>query len=240
MMLKRLSIVLIISLLTGCSSLLMKPESEWTVEEFYQKAKGEFDSGQWKMAIEYYEKLKANYPYGDHAEQAYLELAYAYYRYDEPLSAIRELDEFIRIYPRHPELAYAHYLKAVASDSLNRSWLDKYIADPAQRDAKSALEAYRAYQIVIQRFPDSLYASASQERLVILTNQLARREMHIANYYYKRGAFLAAANRATAVVEHYPRSQSAIPALKLMKSAYSKLGMEENARAAKVMLEANS
>jgi outer membrane protein assembly factor BamD len=238
-MLKRLSIVLIISLLTGCSSLLLKPESEWTVEEFYQKAKGEFDSGQWSMAIEYYEKLKANYPYGEHAEQAYLELAYAYYRYDEPLSAIRELDEFIRIYPRHPQLAYAHYIKAVASDSLNRSWLDQHITDPAQRDAKSSLEAYQAYQIVIQRFPNSQYAQASQERLVILTNQLARREMHIANYYYKRGAFLAAANRATAVIEHYPRSQSAIPALRLMQSAYSKLGMEENAQAAKAMLEAN-
>lgn len=238
-MLKRLSIVLIISLLSGCSSLMLKPESEWTVDEFYQKAKGEFDSGQWSMAIEFYEKLKANYPYGEHAEQAYLELAYAFYRYDEPLSAIRELDEFIRIYPRHPELAYAHYLKAVASDSLNRSWLDNYIADPAQRDAKSALEAYNAYQLVIQRFPTSQYAKAAQARLVILTNQLARREMHIAQYYYKRGAFLAAANRATAVIEHYPRSQSALPALNLMESAYTKLGMHENANAAKALREAN-
>ncbi|WFE68206.1 outer membrane protein assembly factor BamD [Thiomicrospira sp. R3] len=239
-MLKILSIILILSMATGCSSIFKKPESEWTVEEFYQKAKGEFDKGQWKMAIEYYEKLKANYPYGDHAEQAYLELAYAYYRYDEPLSAIRELDEFIRIYPRHPELAYAHYLKAVASDSLNRSWLDRFITDPAQRDAKSALEAYRAYQQVIQRFPDSQYAKASQSRLIVLTNQLARREMKIANYYYSRGAYLAAANRATAVIEHYPRSQSNRAALKLMHSAYTKLGMEGNAQTIQAIIDKNS
>lgn len=239
-MLRIFSIILILSISTGCSSIFKKPESEWTVEEFYQKAKGEFDSGQWKMAIEYYEKLKANFPYGDHAEQAYLELAYAYYRYDEPLSAIRELDEFIRIYPRHPELAYAHYLKAIATDSLNRSWLDKFITDPAQRDAKSVLESYRAYQQVIQRFPNSPYTQASQARLVVLTNQLARREMEIAQFYYKRGAYLAAANRATAVIEHYPRSQSNVPALKLMLSAYQKLGMEENARSVQQILDLNS
>lgn len=215
--------------LSGCSSLLLKPESEWTVEDYYQKSKSEFDSGQWSVAIEYYEKLKANFPYGTHAEQSYLELAYAYYRYDEPQSAIRELDEFIRLYPKHSELAYAHYLKAVASDSINKGWLDKFITDPASRDSKSSQEAYRAYQEVVLRFPDSQYAQASQQRLIILTNRLARRELQVANYYYKRKAYLAAANRAEAAIVSYPLAQSNKAALKLMKSAYEKLGMTSHA-----------
>lgn len=239
-MLRNLSLILLMTLLTGCSSLLLKPESEWTVEEFYQKAKSEFDSRQWSVAIEYYEKLKANFPYGDYAEQAYLELAYSYYRYDEPLSAIRELDEFIRIYPRHSELAYAHYLKAVAADSINRSWLDKHITDPANRDIKSTMQAYQAYQLVIDRFPDSRYAKASQDRLIVITNRLARSELQIAEYYYKRKAYLAAANRANTVIEQYPLSQSTRPALKLLKSSYEKLGMEENAASVQAVIDLNS
>jgi outer membrane protein assembly factor BamD len=238
-MFRTLCLSLILALLSGCSSLLLKPESEWTVEDFYQKAKTEFDSEQWSMAIEYYEKLKANFPYGTHAEQSYLELAYAYYRYDEPQSAIRELEEFIRLYPKHSELAYAHYLKAVAADSINQSWLDKFITDPASRDAKSTKEAYRAYQQVVQKFPDSQYAQASQQRLIILTNRLARRELQIAEYYFKRKAYLAAANRAEASIKNYPLAQSNKAALKLMKAAYQELGMQNHAQSVEQVQELN-
>jgi outer membrane protein assembly factor BamD len=239
-MLKIFSLTIILVLFSGCSSILLKPESEWTVEEFYQKAKGEFDSGQWSMAIEYYQKLKANFPYGEYAEQAYLELAYAYYKYDEPQSAIREMEEFIRIYPRHPQLAYAFYLKALASDSINNSWLDQYLTDPANRDAQSTMQAFRAYQDVVARFPDSPYAEISQQRLIIINNRLARRDLQIAEYYYKRGAYLAAVKRATEVIQNYPQSQSNIKALKLLKSAYEKMGMLENAESVNQVIQLNT
>lgn len=235
-----LSILVISLFLSGCSSILFKPESQWTVDEFYTKAKSEFDNGQWGMAIEFYEKLKANFPYGDHAEQAYLELAYSYYRYDEPESAIRELEEFIRIYPKHSQLAYAHYLKAVAADSSNHHWLDKWITDPAYRDVKTSQKAFAYYQEVIVKFPNSRYAKASQRRLVILSNRLARHEIQVAEYYYKRKAYLAAAKRAAQAVESYPLAQSNKKALEIMEKSYAKLGMDSAQDSVRQVIELNN
>lgn len=243
-MLRTLSLLIFtaffISLTSGCSSLLVKPESEWTVEEFYEKAKNEFDSSQWSIAIEYYEKLKANFPYGLYAEQSYLELAYSYYRYDEPQSSIRELEEFIRLYPRHSQLDYAYYLKAVAADSINQSWLDKYITDPANRDAKSSRQAYRAYQEVIEKFPDSVYAKPSQQRLIILTNRLARGQLQVAEYYFKRKAYMAAATRTKQLLEDFPLAQTNLKALKLLKASYEKLGMQGNADSVQAVIDQNT
>jgi len=225
-----LSLMLVSSLgLTGCStlnSLIEKPDDEKTVEEFYTDATEGFADQQWDVAIQNYEKLKAYFPYGPHAEQSHLELAYAYYRYDEPESAILELEEFIRLYPRHKELAYAYYLKALAADSIIRSWLDNFITDPATRDVKSAKRAYDYYTDVITRFPDSRYATVSSKRLVILTNQMARHEIRVAQYYFKKEAYLAAANRARYVIENYEQSASTIDAIKIMNQSYAMLGMD--------------
>lgn len=217
--------------LSGCSTLsnlIEKPDDKKTVEEFYDAATEGFQEKQWDVAIENYEKLKAYFPYGSYAEQSYLELAYAYYKYDEAESAIRELDEFIRLYPRHPELAYAYYLKAVAADSITRSWLDNFITDPATRDIKSTIRAYDYYNQLINRYPTSQYARAAAERLIVLRNQQARHEMHVAEFYMQKQAYLAAANRARVVLEEYPRSVSTAPALTLLVDAYDKLGMTDN------------
>lgn len=225
--------------ITGCSNLIQKPESQWTVEEFYDRAKSEFDNSQWNSAIEFYEKLKANFPYGDYAEQAYLELAYAYYRYGEPLSAIRELEEFIRLYPRHPQLPYAYFLKALSADSINRSWLDRFITDPANRDIQSTQQALSAYQEIIQRFPNTDYAIAAQQRLVIITNRLARRDLQVAQFYYERKAYLAAATRAQRVIEEFPNSQSSREALVMLRQAHQKMGLDETAVDIQQVIELN-
>lgn len=215
--------------LSGCStlsSLIEKPDDEKTVEEFYTDATEGFQEQQWDAAIQNYEKLKAYFPYGPHAEQTHLELAYAYYRYDEPESAILELEEFIRLYPKHPELAYAYYLKALAADSIIRSWLDNIITDPATRDVKSAKRAYNYYKELITLFPDSKYASAAGKRLVILRNQMARHELKVAQFYFNKEAYLASANRAKYIIENYAQSASTVRALEIMNQSYAKLGME--------------
>ena len=218
--------------LTGCSTISdlidSKPDDQKTVEEFYNSASEAFADKQWEAAIEDYEKLKAFYPYGKYAEQSYLELAYSYYKYDEPESAIRELEEFIRLYPRHSALAYAYYLKAVAADSVTKSWLDKYITDPATRDVRSAERAYEFYQDLIKRFPNSKYAVAASQRLIVLKNQRARHELQVANFYMAREAYLAAANRARTVLTDFPRSASTEDALNLLAIAYDKMGMTDN------------
>lgn len=238
-----LSLLLVTSLgMTGCStlnSLIEKPDDEKTVEEFYTDATFGFEEQQWDIAIENYEKLKAYFPYGPYAEQSHLELAYAYYRYDEPESAILEIEEFVRLYPKHKQLAYAYYLKALAADSIIRSWLDNFVTDPATRDVKSAKRAYSYYTDVILRFPDSQYATASSKRLIILRNQMARNELKVAQYYFNKEAYLAAANRAKYILENYSQSASTIDALKLMNQAYGQLGMTQIAVDTASVLELN-
>jgi len=224
-----LPILLALTTLTACSSFSEKPESEWTAQEFFQQAKGAFNSQQWEAAINYYEKLKAYYPYGKYAEQAYLDLAYAYYKYEEPKSAIREVEEFIRIYPKHQALPYAYYLRALAADSINQSWFDQYITDPAKRDIKSTQQAYDYYLALLKRFPNTKYSAESRRRLIALTNRLARHQYLVAKFYYEQRAYLAAANRAKEVVEKYPRAVVNLKALKLLAQAYTKLKMQQNA-----------
>lgn len=238
-----LSALLIGSLsLSGCSTLsnlIEKPDDKKTVEEFYSSATDAFTEKQWDTAIENYEKLKAYFPYGAYAEQSYLELAYAYYKYDEAESAIREIDEFIRVYPNHPELAYAYYLRAVAADSITRSWLDKFITDPATRDIQSAVRAYQYYTQLIERFPNTRYALAAADRLIVLRNQQARHEIQVAKFYMEKMAYLAAANRAKVVLEEYPRSASISDALKILIEAYDKLGMNDNKQMVLAVYELN-
>lgn len=225
-------------LIQGCSS-IEKDESEWTVQDFYSHAKEAYDNQQWETAIQYYEKLKAYFPYGKHAEQSYLELAHAYYKYNEPESAQRELDEFIRLYPKHSALSYAYYLRALAIDSINKSFFDSWLTDAAQRDIKSAEQAYKAYLDLLNRFPNSKYAAKSRIRVIVLRNRLARHEYHVAEYYYNRKAYLAAANRAKYVIEHYPRSMVNMLALYVMRDAYEKLGMDKNAQDAQAIIDLN-
>lgn len=225
--------------LTGCSSLIEKDESKWTVKEFYDHAKEAYNSEQWETAIKYYEKLQSYFPYGKYAEQSYLELAYAYYKYDEPESAKRELAEFIRLYPKHRAIPYALYLKALAADSINKSWFDSWLTDPAYRDMASTQDAYQDYLALITRFPTSKYAEASKKRIIILRNRLARHEYQVAEYYFKRKAYLAAANRAEAVIKHYPRSIVNLDALEMMRDSYQKLGMTTNANDVQKVIDLN-
>ncbi len=228
--------------LQGCSTLsnlIEKPDSEKSVDEFYQVATEAFQEEQWDTAIQSYEKLKSFYPYGAYAEQSYTELAYAYYRYDEPESAIRELEEFIRLFPKHPEIAYAYYLKALAADSINRSWLDSFLTDAASRDSKSTLRAYRYYSDLLNKFPESRYAATASKRLIVLRNQMARHELQVAQYYFNKQAYLAAANRANYIIENYPRAAVTLDALAMLEQAYEKLGMTENLADVKRVYELN-
>jgi outer membrane protein assembly factor BamD len=224
-----LSFGLIFLSLTACSGLVEKPESEWTADDFYNHAKEAFDGQQWETAIDYFEKLKAYYPYGKYAEQSYLSLAYAYYKFDEPKSAIRELEEFIRVYPKHKALPYAYYLRALAADSINKSWFDAYITDPAKRDMKSTQQAYQYYAELLKRFPVSPYSAEARRRLIALMNRLARHEYFVAKFYYDHQAYLAAASHAQEVVQNYPRSLVNLKSLKLLAQSYGQMKMKKNA-----------
>lgn len=225
--------------LHGCS-LVDKPKGEWDAKDYYEHAADAKDTQNWSLAIQLYEELKAYYPYGKYAEQAYLDLAYVYYRYNEPESTTRELEDFLRLYPKHKEIPYALYLRALAVDSINDSWTDEWITDAATRDMKSTQEAYNAYLILLNEFPNSRFSPEARKRLIVLNNRLARNELKVAQFYYKRQAYLAAANRAKAVLERFPKAQVNLESLALLKQSYEKLGMVENARNAEKVYQLNA
>lgn len=243
---KRLALTLFLAMaaisFSGCSTLsnlVEKDESEWTVTDYWQHLKDAYDDEQWEQVIQYGEKLLAYYPYGKEAEQAYLYLAYAYYKWDEPESAVRILDEFIRLYPKHRALAYAYYLRARAQESVASSWFDKWITDPARRSAVTLQKTYDYYRALLEKFPTSQYAEVARRKVVIYYNRLARHEYHIARFYFEKGAYLASAERVRDLLNRYPRAAIILDALELMAADYDRLGMDVQADHVRQVLVAN-
>lgn len=226
-------------LMTACSLFTKEQEPIYSVSEYFQRGHDALNDESWDQAIKEFEKLRSVYPYGAWSEQASLELAYAYFRNSEPQSAIRELDEFIRMYPRHTRLPYAMYLKGLARESTTRSFLDNYISDPARRDSEPIRQAYQDFTQLIQRFPNSEYAADAKLRLIRLRNNLARHEMQVAEFYVDRSAWLAAAQRAQYVLENYPQTTSSQRALQIMSQAYQALKLTDAADEVKQVMQLN-
>ena len=236
-----LALIIVITQLTSACSLFSKEEEPIrSVETYFQRGHDALNDSSWDLAIKEFEKLRSVYPYGAWSEQASLELAYAYYRNNEPQSAVRELEEFIRMYPRHERLAYAMYLKALSRESITRSFLDNYISDPARRDSEPLRQAYQDYVNLIQRFPNSEYAGEAKLRLVRLRNGLARHEMQVAEFYFERKAWLAASKRAQYVLENYPQTPSSQRALQIMAKSYDALNLTTSANEVKEVMKLNN
>jgi len=237
------AIALAVVALAGCSTWgeEQDPTRDWSAQRLYDTAKGHLDRGEFEQAIDYYEKLEVRYPFGPLAMQGQLDVVYAYYRFDEPASAIAAADRFIKLHPRHPNVDYAYYLKGLVRFVEGRSILDRFISrDLSEHDPGRALQSFRAFEELVQRFPDSRYAEDSRQRMLYLKNILAMHEVHVARYYMERRAWLAAANRARYVVENYQRTPAVLDALVLMSDAYEQLGLDDLAADAARVLELNS
>jgi outer membrane protein assembly factor BamD len=214
--------------------------SEWTAEQFYREARDALNEKRWEKATKLYEKLEARYPFGKYATQAQLDVAYAYYKNDEPDSAIAAADRFIKLNPSHPSVDYAYYIKGLVNYNRGIGFIDRFIpTDSSQRDPGSAMDAYKDFEELLRRFPDSRYADDSRKRLIALRNNLAMHEIHVADFYMRRGAYLAAARRCAEVVRKYERTQAVPVALEIMEQAYRKLGMTQLADDAKRVYDAN-
>jgi outer membrane protein assembly factor BamD len=212
----------------------------WSAARLYAEASSELDSKNYARAIEYYEKLEARYPFGRYAMQSQLDVAYAHYRADEPEAAIAAADRFIKLYPQNPYVDYAYYLKGLVNYNRSVGFLDRYIpTDPSQRDPGAALDAFADFSVLVERFPDSRYAEDARQRMLYLRNNLARHEVNVARYYMRRGAFLAAANRANYVIERFQRTSAVESALEILVDAYTALGKSELAADAQRVLDLN-
>jgi len=204
------------------------PKSGWSADKLYRDAKDALDSGQYDLAIKRYETLEARFPYGRYSQQGQLEIAYAYYKQNEQASAVAATERFVKLHPNHPNVDYAHYLKGLAYFSEDLGMLGRMARqDRTERDPKSARESFDAFKELVQRFPDSRYAPDALARMKYLVNALASHEVHVARYYMKRGAYVAAANRAQYALKNYPQAPAQEEALLIMIRAYDVLGMPE-------------
>ena len=224
----------------GCGLLpeVKDETSGWSAERFYSTAHDELMSGNYTRAIRLFETLEARYPYGRHAQQAVLEGAYASYRAGETAQAVAAADRFIRQYPNHPSVDYAYYLKGLVHFREDQGLLGYlYEADLSERDPKAMKESFVAFKELAQKFPESRYAEDAQTRMRYLSNALGMHEVHVARYYFNRGAYLAAANRAQASLVAYPAVPSNEDALDILVRAYEKLGMAQLADDSRRILE---
>ncbi len=234
--------VLLAFLTSGCAWLDKHSDNTqgWDAAKLYAEASDELNSGSYATAIDYYSKLEARYPFGRYAMQAQLDVAYAHYRAEQPEEAIAAADRFIKLYPQNPYVDYAYYLKGIVNYNRSVGFLDRYIpTDPSQRDPGAALDAFQDFAELVRRFPDSKYTPDARQRMLFLRANLAQAELNVARYYMKRGAYLAAANRATYVVEQFQRTAAVPEALEIMIQAYTAIGEEQLAADARRVLTLN-
>ena len=231
MIIVRYSLALLLGILIAACGLLPEQIDEtkgWSAQKLYTEAKDHLNDRDYEKAIKYYEKLEARYPYGRYAQQAQIEIAYAYYKDNEPAQAVTAADRFIKLHPNHPNVDYAYYLKGLANFNDDLGWLG-YVSgqDATERDPKAAREAFDAFKDLVTRFPESKYTPDSILRMNYLVNALAAHEVHVARYYMKRRAYVAAANRVQYALKSYPQAPANEEGLVILVKAYDALAMND-------------
>ncbi|MDT3669810.1 MAG: outer membrane protein assembly factor BamD [Aromatoleum sp.] len=225
------SLAVIGALLLGGCGLLPEQIDEtagWNAQRLYTEAKTFMGEGSYEQAIKLFEKLEARYPYGRYAQQAQIEVAYAHFKSGEPALAIAAADRFIKLHPNHPNADYAYYLKGLATFNEDLGLLAGLSnQDLSERDPKGAQESFDTFAQLVNRFPESRYAEDARQRMQYLVNALASHEVHVARYYSRRGAHVAAINRAKAALTTYPQAPATEEALFLLVKSYDTLGLTD-------------
>ena len=219
--------------LTACSLFGTKPDTNdpgnaASADILYTDAKKSLDKEDFEDAIKQFETLQSRYPYGRYAQQAQLDMAYAYYRQNEPESAISAADSYIKQYPNSPHVDYAYYVKGLANFSPSIGALGlAFKQDPTERDPQAERDSFAAFKDLVSRFPDSKYVPDSRLRMQYLLDALAKYDIHVAKYYLRRGANIAAVNRAKEVLTKFPDSPSVRDALQVLVQGYDALGLDK-------------
>jgi outer membrane protein assembly factor BamD len=225
--------------LAGCGSTPTNDETAgWSAQKIYTEAREEMRAGGWDKAIKLLESLESKYPFGRYAQQAQMDIAYSYWKNNDIASAVAACDRFIKLYPNHENLDYIYYLRGLALFNEDLGLLGKVSRqDPTERDSRGLRESFDTLKTLVTRFPDSKYAEDSRLRLKYLVNALAQYEVHVAGYYMRRGAFLAAANRAQYMITTYPNAPAQEEALYILVAAYDAMGMTDLRDGARRVLE---
>ncbi len=214
--------------LSGCGLLPEKADetAKWSAEKLYAEAREEMAGAHYEAAIKLFQRLEANYPFGTYATQAQMEIAYAHYKAQDQAEALAAVERFIKLHPNHAQVDYMYYLRGLINFNDQIGFLSViYSQDPTERDPKATREAFAAFKALVDRFPNSKYAPDAIARLNYLINAMASYEVHVATYYYRRGAYIAAINRAQNAVAEYTGAPAREEALFIMVRSYDKLGM---------------
>lgn len=225
------------TLLAGCSMLSSsdKKEEEEAPElqehQLYEEGRTALEDGSYTTALNRLEAIDTRFPFGDTAQQAQLELIYVYFKNGDWEDTRAAASRFIRLHPDHPQVDYAYYLRGLAAWQAGRFSLERLrVIDIAKRDPGATRDAYGDFRELIQRFPNSQYSPDARQRIVYLRNLLAQHELEVADFYLRKGAYLAAIKRGQWVIENYPQADSTRDALAVMVEGYMGLGMDERAR----------
>jgi outer membrane protein assembly factor BamD len=236
-----LCLALCAALLAGCASGgKYDKTANWSAEQLWADAKEQVAEGNWKDARERLTAIESRYPFGVYAQQALMELAYVNWKDGENDQALAAIDRFEQLYPNHPGTDYMLYLKGLINFTPASAFMTNITQqDPSERDPKGLRASYDAFNELIKRYPDSKYAADAKERLAWLVNAIAMNEVHVARYYYERGAYVAAVNRAQTVITDFEGAPASEDALYVMYLSYTKLNMPELANDAKRVLDKN-
>jgi len=225
-----LTLLAALLLLSGCAgSDGSKDDTDiWSEAKLYSEATDKLNDADFAKCGKYFEKLEARFPFGPYSQQAQINAAYCYWIAEEQTQALVAIDRFIKLHQGSPSLDYAYYLKGLITFNDDLGWLGKFTGqDLSERDPKAAKEAFESFKVVVERFPDSKYAPDALDRMRYIVNSLAEADVIVARFYYQRGAYLAAANRAQLVIRDYDRAPAVEEALYILTKSYEKLGMVE-------------
>lgn len=238
-----LSILLIFfaAMLPACKTTTLEQQFQGqTDKQIFDRAQHNLKREHYAEAIKDFEALDTLYPFGEYAQQAQLDIIYAYYKNSDTDSALAAADRYIRLYPRSPGIDYAYYMRGLINLGPPSTWLDRWVrSDYASRDITGMDEAYKDFATLIKLFPESPYASEAKKRMAIIYDALATHQLQIAQYYFRRKAYVAAANRASELVIKYPGTPQVTEALEIMVESYRALGENNLASDALKTLQTN-
>ena len=220
-------VALLAGVLAACSS-TPKYDDKDSAEKLYADARGDMSAGSYDRAIKTLEKVEGRAAGTLLAQQAQLDLAYAYWKTGERAQAQSTLDRFIKLHPSSPALDYAMYLKGLVHFNDNLGMFSSISRqDISERDQQASRDAYQAFRQLVDQFPGSKYSADARVRMDYIVNALAQYELHVARYYFRRGAYVAAANRAQQTLRDYQQTPSVEEALYILAQSYDKLGLEQ-------------
>jgi outer membrane protein assembly factor BamD len=226
-------------LLAGCASQASKDQN-LAAAALYKSIQANLAAGNYKTAISRLQTLEARFPFDVYGTQAQLDLIYANYMNDDNDTAVDTADRFIREHPRHPDVDYAYYMKGVANFDADPGLLLGWFGhDNFQRNPDKSQKSFQAFQLLLQKFPNTKYAADARQRMIFLRDRLANYEWAVADYYMRRGAWISAIQRADNIIDKYQQAPRTKDALQILATAYNKLGLTDLANSAQQVLALN-